>query len=34
VVKFYKNNVFTLDDGPARAIDDPANQEFMDAVAR
>jgi len=34
VVKFYANNVFTLNDGPARAIDDPANQEFMDAVAR
>ncbi|KAI8476447.1 MAG: ubiquitin-related domain-containing protein [Monoraphidium minutum] len=34
VVKFYRNGVFTLNDGPARAIDDPANQEFMDAVAR
>jgi hypothetical protein len=34
VVKFYRNNVFTLNDGPARAIDDPANQDFMDAVAR
>ncbi|GBF89140.1 hypothetical protein Rsub_01857 [Raphidocelis subcapitata] len=34
VVKFYANGVFTLNDGPGRAIDDPANQEFMDAVAR
>jgi hypothetical protein len=34
VVRLYANGVFTVDGGPARAIDDPANQEFLDVVTR
>lgn len=25
VIAFYRNGVFTVDDGPARRVDDPAN---------
>lgn len=34
VVKFYRNNVFTVDDGPARHMDDPANQDFISSVSK
>lgn len=33
VVKFYRNNVFTVDDGPPRGLDDPANLDFINAVS-
>ena len=34
VVKFYKNKIFTVDDGPPRSIEDAANMEFINSVAR
>lgn len=34
VVKFYRNNVFTVDDGPARSMDDPANLDFINSVSK
>jgi len=34
VVKFYKNNIFTVNDGPPRSIEDPANMEFINSVSR
>jgi UBX domain-containing protein 1 len=34
VVKFYKNNIFTVDDGPPRSIEDPANMEFINSVSK
>lgn len=34
VVKFYRNNVFTVDGGPARHMDDPANLAFIGAVSK
>jgi hypothetical protein len=34
VVKFYRNNVFTVDDGPACHMDDPANLDFINAVSK
>lgn len=33
-ITFYRNGVFTVNDGPARAIQDPENREFMDAIGR
>ncbi|KAF8072890.1 PUX4 [Scenedesmus sp. PABB004] len=34
VVKFYRNHVFTVDDGPPRHMDDPANVDFINSVGR
>jgi hypothetical protein len=34
VIKFYRNSVFTVDDGPARRVDDPANMAFMDSIGK
>ena len=34
VIRFYANGFFTINDGPGRRVDDPANHEFMEAVAR
>lgn len=34
VVKFYRNNIFTVDDGPARHMDDPANLDFINSVSK
>ena len=34
VIRFYANGFFTLNGGPGRRVDDPANHEFMEAVAR
>jgi len=31
---FYRNGVFTVDDGPPRRVDDPANAAFFDAIAK
>ena len=33
VLKFWANG-FSVDDGPLRAIDDPANEQFLDSVKR
>ena len=33
VIAFYDNGVFTVDDGPAREMRDPANAEFLDAIS-
>eukprot|EP00879_Flechtneria_rotunda_P024395 GHRR01025858.1.p1 GENE.GHRR01025858.1~~GHRR01025858.1.p1 ORF type:complete len:205 (+),score=79.73 GHRR01025858.1:322-936(+) len=34
VVKFYRNNIFTVDDGPPRHMDDPANLDFIHSVSK
>lgn len=34
VVKFYRNGIFTVNDGPPRPVADPANMDFMAAVSR
>lgn len=34
VITFYRNNVFTVDDGPARRVDDPVNLPFMESIAK
>lgn len=34
VVKFYRNGVFTVDNGPPRHMDDPGNLDFISAVSR
>lgn len=34
VVKFYRNNIFTVDDGPPRHMDDPANLDFINSVSK
>jgi len=34
VVVFYANGVFTVDDGPARSVEDPANMGFIVAISR
>jgi hypothetical protein len=32
VIKFYQNSIFTVDDGPPRSAEDPANQAFLQAI--
>lgn len=32
VIKFYQNGIFTVDDGPPRSAEDPANQAFLQAI--
>lgn len=32
LIKFYQNAVFTVDDGPPRSVEDPANQAFLQAI--
>lgn len=32
LIKFYQNAVFTVDDGPPRSVEDPANQAFLEAI--
>jgi hypothetical protein len=34
VVKFYRNGIFTVDDGAPRSMDDPANLDFINSVSR
>lgn len=34
VVKFYRNGIFTVDDGAPRHMDDPANLDFINSVSR
>lgn len=34
VVKFYRNNIFTVDDGPPRHMDDPDNLDFINSVSK
>lgn len=34
VITFYRNNVFTVDDGPARRVDDPVNFPFIESISR
>lgn len=34
VVRFYRNNIFTVDDGPARHMDDPVNLDFINSVSK
>jgi hypothetical protein len=34
VITFYNDGIFTVDDGPARRIDDPANESFMESIVR
>lgn len=34
VVRFYRNNIFTVDDGPPRNMDDPANLDFISSVSK
>ena len=33
VIAFYDNGIFTVDDGPGREMQDPANREFLDAIS-
>lgn len=33
VVTFYQNQVFTVDDGPARDVNDPANLDFITSIS-
>lgn len=33
-VTFYRNNVFTVDDGPARQVNDPANYDFINSISK
>jgi len=33
ILKFWSNG-FSVDDGPLRAFDDPANQQFLNSVKR
>ena len=33
-ISFYSNGVFTVDEGPARGIADPENQEFMQSISK
>ena len=32
VIRVWRNKVFTVDDGEARAMDDPANKAFLAAL--
>ncbi|KAJ9528251.1 hypothetical protein QJQ45_014237 [Haematococcus lacustris] len=34
VITFYRNNVFTVNDGPARRVDDPANMAFISSISK
>ena len=34
VISFYRNGIFTVDDGPARRMDDPANMRFIESIGR
>lgn len=34
VVTFYRNGVFTVDDGPPRNVDDPANFPFINSISK
>mmetsp|Transcript_24272 Transcript_24272/g.53065 ORF Transcript_24272/g.53065 Transcript_24272/m.53065 type:complete len:285 (-) Transcript_24272:261-1115(-) len=34
IITFYQNNVFTVDDGPPRRVDDPANFRFIDSISK
>lgn len=34
VVRFYRNHIFTVDDGPPRTMDDPANLDFINSVSK
>lgn len=34
VITFYKNGIFTVDDGPPRMVNDPANLRFIDSISK
>lgn len=34
IVKLYDNEIFTVNDGPPRRLDDPASLHFLDAIRR
>lgn len=34
IVKFYKNRMFTVGNGPGRSVDDPAEQSFIQSIGR
>lgn len=34
VITFWRNGVFTVDDGPPRSVDDPANFSFIDSISK
>jgi hypothetical protein len=33
VITFYRNGIFTVNDGPPRRIDDPANASFIRSIS-
>lgn len=34
VITFYNNGIFTVDDGPPRRVEDPANFPFIQSIAK
>lgn len=34
VITFYRNAIFTVNDGPARRVDDPANMAFIASISK
>ncbi|GFR39767.1 hypothetical protein Agub_g251 [Astrephomene gubernaculifera] len=34
VITFYNNSIFTVDNGPPRRVDDPANQSFIESIVK
>ncbi|KAG2448631.1 hypothetical protein HYH02_006519 [Chlamydomonas schloesseri] len=34
VITFYNNGIFTVDDGPPRRVDDPANLTFIESISK
>ena len=34
MITFYSNGIFTVDDGPARKVEDAANFSFIDSISK
>jgi hypothetical protein len=34
IITFYRNGIFTIDDGPPRSINDPSNFRFIESISK
>lgn len=34
VITFFRNNIFTVNEGPPRSTLDPANRSFIESISR